>query len=225
MSHHMKSLCAPRTWHIKRKERRYIAKASPGTHPEGLSMPLVVVLRDVLGVGKTRYELKKAMRQKDVLIDGKKILDERFPVGLFDVLSIGSQHYRMIINTKGRVMPLPISQQEAGVKVCKVKSKQMIKKGKVQITFHDGKTMTTDANVHVGDSVVLHLPQRTVSKVIPPAAGTTIYLMSGKHSGVVGKLLEFKKENAIYSIGDAQDTTPKKYLVVVGEEKPLMTLQ
>ncbi|MBS3138081.1 30S ribosomal protein S4e [Candidatus Woesearchaeota archaeon] len=221
---HLKSLCAPRTWHIQRKERRYIAKPSRGTHGQDLSMPLVVVLRDVLGMSRTRFELKKAMRQKEVLIDGKKMLDERFPVGLFDVLSVGAQHYRMIINSKGRVIPLPISQSEAGMKICKVKSKQLVKNGKTQITFHDGKTMITDTKMRVGDSVVLQLPQRTISKVLAPTEGSQIYLMKGKHSGTVGKLIELKKESAVYSVGEKQDTTPKKYLVVVGDDKPLITL-
>ncbi|HLC19550.1 MAG TPA: 30S ribosomal protein S4e [Candidatus Nanoarchaeia archaeon] len=222
---HLKSLCAPRTWHILRKGRRYIAKSSPGTHAEDLAMPLVVVLRDVLGVGKTRFELKKIMRQKDVLIDGKKMLNERFPIGLFDVLSIGSNHYRMIINSKGRVVPLPITSNEASTKVCKVKSKQLIKKGKMQVTFHDGTTLVTDTPMRVGDSVVVQLPKRTIVKVLTPTEGAHIYLMKGKHSGIVGKLIELKKESAVYSIDGEQDVTPKKYLVVVGHEKPLITLK
>lgn len=188
-------------------------------------MPLVVVLRDVLGVGKTRFELKKIMRQKDVLIDGKKMLNERFPIGLFDVLSIGSNHYRMIINSKGRVVPLPITSNEASTKVCKVKSKQLIKKGKMQVTFHDGTTLVTDTPMRVGDSVVVQLPKRTIVKVLTPTEGAHIYLMKGKHSGIVGKLIELKKESAVYSIDGEQDVTPKKYLVVVGHEKPLITLK
>ena len=221
---HLKSLCAPRTWHIGRKEKKYIAKSSPGTHPQDLSMPLVVVMRDVLGMSKTRYELKKVLRQKEVRIDGKRVLNERFPVGLFDVLSMESQNYRIIINSKGRVQPVPISAHEANIKISKVKSKQIIRGGKTQITLHDGTTLTTNESLHVGDSVVLQLPQRTISKVLTPAKGSLIYLMKGRHTGTVGKLLEIKEESAVYSVDDTQEATPKKYLVVVGDEKPLVSL-
>ncbi|MBU4143204.1 30S ribosomal protein S4e, partial [Patescibacteria group bacterium] len=85
MSKHLKRYFAPKTWKIKRKGISFITKPSPGTHKISMSMPLNVILRDVLGYANSNREVKFLLGNKDIAVDGIQRKDYRFPVGLFDV--------------------------------------------------------------------------------------------------------------------------------------------
>src|SRR3989344_7484026 len=143
---HLKTLQAPRQWHIRRKEKKYIIRPAPGGHSKELALPLLVILRDILHLGRTAYELKKIMRMNDILIDGKKRTAPHLPVGVFDVISIphSKAYYRMVIDLKGRIAPISISEHESSLKICKVLGKKAIVGGKTQITLNDGHTLLTD---------------------------------------------------------------------------------
>jgi len=58
MSRHLKRYNAPKSWAIKRKERKYIMRLSPGPHNKKMSVPLNIVLRDMLSLSDTKKETK-----------------------------------------------------------------------------------------------------------------------------------------------------------------------
>ena len=47
-----KRSAAPAFWQIARKEKRFVVRTSPGPHPKNYSYPLLVVLRDILGLAQ-----------------------------------------------------------------------------------------------------------------------------------------------------------------------------
>lgn len=58
MSKHLKRLFAPKTWDIKRRGIKFIAKPIPGAHKISMSLPLNVILRDILKYANTNKEVK-----------------------------------------------------------------------------------------------------------------------------------------------------------------------
>ena len=60
----------------------------PGAHSLSSSLPLAIIVRDILGFAKTAKETKKIISKKKILVNGKVRLDERFLVGFMDVISI-----------------------------------------------------------------------------------------------------------------------------------------
>ena len=87
MSRHLKRLNAPKSWTILRKTTKYIAKPLPGAHALGESMPIGLVLKQ-LGHAQTTAEAKKILHAHPVLVDGKRVLDPKSPVGILDSIAL-----------------------------------------------------------------------------------------------------------------------------------------
>src|SRR3989344_2990930 len=100
MKNHLKRIASPKTWLLDRKERTFVVRPNPGTHPLRLGVSLGAVLRDMINAASTMREIRKILNAQDVLVDGVKRKDHRFMVGLFDVVSIPSlkSHYRMVLD-------------------------------------------------------------------------------------------------------------------------------
>ncbi len=224
---HLKRLRAPRTWNLSRKAGTFISRPSPGRHPLRRSLPLIVILRDVLGKVQSAREGKKILRAKSVLVDGAAAHDLRQAIGLFDVVGIPllNECYRVLFDGKGRLQLVPIPAQEQAVKVCRIMRKQVIRGGKIQVTLHDGRTLLTDNAPNVGDSVVLALPQGTLTKVLRLVPNAPLYVVEGKRRGSHGSMQQLKGARVMYE--DAQHSvieTLKEYVMAVGETRPLVTI-
>jgi len=48
MGKHQKRIAAPRSWRIGRKTAYWTVKPRPGPHPGDRSMPLLLIIRDML---------------------------------------------------------------------------------------------------------------------------------------------------------------------------------
>ena len=88
MGNHLKSLAAPKTWPIPRKRFVFVTKQHPGPHTLNSSMPLSVVLRDVLKALSVAREMKKALAAGKILVNGVVRKEMKFPVGIFDTVSV-----------------------------------------------------------------------------------------------------------------------------------------
>ncbi|ERH12010.1 MAG: ribosomal protein S4E, partial [halophilic archaeon J07HB67] len=69
MSNHQKRLSAPDSWPVERKEETFTVKADAGPHGE-TGVPLLIVLRDVLGYVDSRKEARYALEGGSVLVNG-----------------------------------------------------------------------------------------------------------------------------------------------------------
>ncbi|MEM2969939.1 MAG: S4 domain-containing protein, partial [Candidatus Bathyarchaeia archaeon] len=76
---HLKREAAPGFWPIHRKKYVWTIKPLPGPHPIHQCLPLTLVVREILGLAKTRREAKKIVSQGKILVDGRIIHNERFP--------------------------------------------------------------------------------------------------------------------------------------------------
>ncbi|MBI4152886.1 30S ribosomal protein S4e [Candidatus Woesearchaeota archaeon] len=226
---HLKKLHAPWQWHISRKEKKYVVRPLPGGHKRELSLPILVIMRDMLHYVQSARELRKVLQQNGVLVDGKKLEDIHSSVGLFDVVYLPKtrEYYRLLLNRSDKLLLTPIDIKESGIKVCKVTSKHKVKGGKMQIALHDGRTFIIEheKDVSVGDSVVLQLPDKKLAQILRLKKGAYVYLTDGKHSGNHGVLREITETEVAFEDGKNNKLeTLKEYVIVLGEGKPLLKL-
>jgi small subunit ribosomal protein S4e len=152
-------------------------------------MPINIVIRDVIGLARSTREVRSILHNGLAKVDGRIVKDTRRGVGVMDVLTLGEENYRCVLDTNGRLRYRPISADEAGWKVCRVEGKSTIKGGKTQVHLHDGRNIIVDdASEHkTGDSLKISLPEQKVLEHIKFGEGTRCMLVGGVH---VGKLAD-----------------------------------
>lgn len=230
MSKHMKRLVAPKSWGITRKTNAWVAKPRAGPHPVEASVPLIVVLRDMLKVCDNAREGRHILGTRGVLIDGRIVTDTKFPVGFMDILTIAKtgDNYRMFLDTHGRLRLAKITPEEAKSKLVRVENKVVLPKGKFQINLHDGRNIVLPKNQYkTGDVLKIELPTQKVLKQIPLKAGSLALLIGGSHPGalVTVESFEIKRGSSQNLIGFKEGfATVWDHVFVVGEKTPEIKL-
>lgn len=204
MSGRVKRIAAPAQWPVERKVHFWNAKPSPGPHSMRLSLPLLNVVRDMLSLCDTSKEARLAINGGGVLVDGVVRKDSNFPVGIMDVLSIPSEqlYFRMMIDHRKRMHLVPISEQEAVWKICRIEGKSVLRGGKGQVHLHDGRNLL-NAQGNTGDSVRIELPSQKVLNVYRLEPGARAVITGGSHTGqiaTVDRFVEWKNPapNLVY---------------------------
>ena len=102
---HLKRLAAPVRWELPRKTHKFTVRPLPGAHPMSESLPLLLIIRDVLKYADNAREAKKIIKMGKVLVDGRVRKEEKLPVGLMDVVSLpeADENYRVLFDRKGRI--------------------------------------------------------------------------------------------------------------------------
>ena len=192
-SHHLKRLAMPRSWPLPRKTSVLVTRHMPGAHSLEHCMPVSLVIRDVLGLAKTSREVRFILHNELAKIDGRIVKDTRRGVGLMDVLSLGDEHYRCVLDHNGRLRYRTISAEEAAWKVCRIEGKTTIKGGQTQLNLHDGRNIIVDdpSQYNTGDSLKLGLPEQTIVDHIRFGEGTRCYLIGGGHVGETANVKEY----------------------------------
>jgi len=180
---------------ISPKEGKWAIKTEPGPHNKETSVPLGFVLRDLIKIGETMREVKVALKQRKVKVNGIVRTSHKFPTGLFDIISIdGIEHdYKMVYDLKGRLVPEKIEKVDKVVKLSKVVKKTTVKGGKLQLTTNDGRNiLTEDSTIKPHDTLELELPKQKVLKVLKMRTGAKVYIIGGSHAGEQGVVKEIK---------------------------------
>jgi len=227
MSRHQKRVAAPKSWPIPRKTKVWVVKSNPGPHSEVKSIPLGVIIRDMLGLAKTLREVKKILHDGSVLVDGGVRRDYKFPVGLFDVIAIPKmdKYYRMLLDRRGRLELRSLEGSDTK-KLCKVVNKTVLPGGMVQSNLHDGTYLLATNEYGTGDSLILSLPSKEIFKHLEFTEGNTAMIIGGKHSGEIGtiagkRVVHGSASNMVtVTIGEREVETLERYVYVIGEDKP-----
>ncbi len=196
MKKHMKRLPAPRSWALSRKTDFWVSKPSPGPHPVERSLPVGLILRDMLHVCDTAREARHILNARHVFVDGRPVTDPKFPIGLMDVVALEETkaYYRMLVDTRGRMHLVPIEAAEAKWKLCRIEDKTTVRGGKTQINLHDGRNVLLEKNAHqTGATLRLGLPDQKVLGHYDLAEGATALITGGKHVGELGHVLAVQK--------------------------------
>ncbi|SDF07602.1 30S ribosomal protein S4e [Halorientalis regularis] len=227
MTKHQKRLSVPKSWPVERKTETFTVKADAGPHGEA-GVPLLIVLRDVLEYADSRKEARYALNQDNVLINGKAVSDEERPVGMFDILAFTEreEYYRVFPGEGGRLALTPIDEESAGSKLGKIVNKQHVPGGDVQLTLHDGQTLTVDEDSEYGgnDSIVVANDDDEIVAHFPYQEGELVTAVAGAHAGDIGRIEEIQitpgsSENNVIVEQDDDDgfETVEEYVVVIDE--------
>ena len=219
----MKRLAMPRSWPLPRKTSIWVTKAAPGAHTLELCMPVVVVIRDILGFAKSTREVRHILHNNLVSIDGRICKDSRRGVGFMDVLTLGEENYRCIVDQKGILRYRQISKKEAETKVCRINGKTTVKGGKTQLHLHDGRNILTDdaGEYNTGDSLVLALPSQEIKEHIRFSDGIKCYLTGGAHVGEFAEVSEYiiKRSSMPNEVQFADFGTVMSNVFAIGKQK------
>ncbi|MBS3159650.1 30S ribosomal protein S4e [Candidatus Woesearchaeota archaeon] len=191
VQNHMSRLAAPKCWQILKKENKWVIRSSCGPHPLYQSIPITLLLREYLGYAKNYKEVKSMLQDKEVLINNKVIHDTGYPVGLMDILDIPKlkETYVVFFNKKEKIVLKKI--ESTNIHLLKIKRKNTVKKGKVQITFHNGMNLLFDKSKEkIGDSVLFNFREKKIEDILPLKKNSLIYFCGGSNVGRFGKVKE-----------------------------------
>ncbi len=224
-SSHMKRLTMPRSWPLTRKTDIWVQKPNPGGHSDELCMPLGIILRDVLGLAHSKREAKRMVSTRQVLVDGRIETDVGRGVGIMDVLTVGDDHYRCLLDENGKLRYRSIPTKDSSFKLCRVMGKTTIRGGKTQVHLHDGRNIIVDeANKYnSGDTLVVSLPDQEVSGHHVFSKGVLAYLTGGSHIGSTAKVVskDVKRSSKANEVQFEDFGTVADYVFVIGSEKDL----
>jgi small subunit ribosomal protein S4e len=206
----------------------FTVKADAGPHGES-GVPLLILLRDVLGYVDSRKEARYALNQDSILINGTTVSDEERPVGMFDILAFTEreEYYRVFPDEGGRLTMTPVDEESAGSKLGKITGKQHVPGGELQLTLHDGQTLLVDegTDYDVGDSLVVGNDDDEVVAHFEYEEGALATAVAGKHAGQIGTIenirvaLSSSSNDVVLSAYDDDNSfeTIEDYVVVIDE--------
>jgi len=228
MGNHQKRLSVPNSWPVERKEETFTVKAGAGPHGEA-GVPLVILLRDVLGYADSKKEARYALNQGSVLVNGDAATDHRRPIGMFDILAFTQreEYYRVFPDEGGRLALTPIDADDAESRLGKVAGKTTVPGGDVQLALHDGTTLQVSADeagtYATKDSLVVDNETKEIVAHFPYEEGALVTAVDGQHAGEIGEVTEItvtpgSGDNAVRVETDDDDfETIEEYVVVIDE--------
>jgi small subunit ribosomal protein S4e len=227
MTRHQKRLSVPNTWPIERKESTWTVKADAGPHGEA-GVPLLILLRDVLGYVDSKKEARYALNQDSVLVNGVAVSDESRPIGMFDILTFiqREEYYRVFPDEGGRLALTPISADAADSRLGKVVRKQQVKGGAFQLTLHDGTNVRVEdgSDYSTNDSIVVDNETKEIVAHFGYEEGALVTAVDGQHAGEIGEVAEItvtpgSGNNTVRVVrdDDTEFETVEGYVVVIDE--------
>ncbi len=236
-SRKLKRLAAPRTYKIPRKIFKWAVKTMPGPHPADSSIPVAVLMRDVLGIAKNLREVKYILRRGYFKIDGKIIKEYKYPVGLMDVIELvpTKEFYRILPDTVGYLRPKKISGDEVKLKPLRIKNKVMVKGAKIQLTTHDGRNFLVDKDSELyslkpGDTILYDYASGKVVDWFRMEPGNYALIVWGRKRGVSGKIVNIwkphplKQKMVAIEVDSNIYETIFDYVFPIGKEEPVISL-
>lgn len=230
MSKHIKRLASPSVWSIPKKEHIWAVKQSPGPHPIERSVPLLMMVRDMLGYCDTLREGRRIIGSKDIQVDGRIVTDYKMPVGLMDVVNIPKtkENFRVLLDIKGKIKPIRIPKERAQWKLVRIENITTVKGGKTQLNLHDGRNMLVDTkNYKSGDVLKIELPSQKILTYYPLEKGNVAMIIGGKHTGQIATIEDYKvirspKPNIV--LFKEGFSTIRDHVFVVGKKTPEITI-
>jgi small subunit ribosomal protein S4e len=228
MTRHQKRLSVPNTWPVERKEATWTVKADAGPHGEA-GVPLLILLRDVLGYVDSKKEARYALNQDSVLVNGVAVSDESRPIGMFDILAFTQreEYYRVFPDEGGRLALTPITADAADSRLGKVVRKQQVKGGAFQLTLHDGTNVRVEegSDYATNDSVVVDNETKEIVAHFGYEEGALVTAVDGQHAGEIGEIAEItvtpgSGANTVRVVrdDDTEFETVESYVVVIDEK-------
>merc|ERR1711935_405956 len=213
----MKRVNAPKQWYLGKLKGVYGTKPSAGPHKTRQCIPLNVLLQQRLKYAMSNMEATKIVKDKEgtIKVDGKIRRDPRFPLGTMDVVSIEktNEHFRILVDVKGKFQPHRVDAKEAEFKLCKVIQKKIGKSKVPHIVTHDGRTIRfPHPDIQINDSIKFEV-------------GASVILTGGNNIGRIGIISSIEKHQGSFDIVHVKDTKGNHFttrlgnVIVIGDGK------
>lgn len=176
----------PKTWPIARKGTKSIVVPS---HNKKNGIPVLILLRDILKVGKIRKEVEKIVREGKIKVNGRVIKDDKFALVFWDILSVGEKNYKLVLENK----KFKLQETKDKEKIIKIVGKKIMPKGAVQINLQDGRNILSKEKMDINDSLVINFEGKIVKK-IGLKENSRIVVISGSHIGEEGKIEKINED-------------------------------
>ncbi|KYK23956.1 30S ribosomal protein S4e [Thermoplasmatales archaeon SM1-50] len=232
MSKHLKRLAAPRVIRVPRKERVLTIRVAPGPHPFEQAIPLGLIVREYLSLCDTYKEARKIVSNGEILVDGVKQKNFKFPCGLMDIISIPKMRkdVRILYDRNGKLTLIPISESDAEWKLCRIQNKTILKGKKIQLNLHDGKNKLVEKDEYkTGDVLKISFKKNKIDDVYKFETGTISMIIGGMHVGEIASIEEIQivassKPNLVNLKGEKEFSTIAEYVFPIGRNKPAITI-
>ena len=215
---------APKFWNVKKKESTYVVTPLAGPHSKEHCIPLVIVLRNLLGHARTMNEAKKILSTGLIKVNSNVRKEYNFPAGLMDVIDVGGEFYRIVPSKKGLSL---ISVNDSHIKLARIMNKTTVTGKKTQLNFHDGTNMLVDKDIYkTSDVVSIDTVHNTIKETVKFEKGSLAVVTGGHNSGFKGNIEHIDKvlKTVTLSNGDVKIPVPIRYVFVVGKDAPLVNI-
>lgn len=205
----------PVNWPLPRKGTKYFVGSS---HSPNEGIPIQIVLRDILKIGNTRKEIRFMLLNKEISVNGKVRINKKFPVKLFDIITIQKlgKSYRLEIAGK-KLKFIEVKDKDTNKKIVKIIGKILLSKKGFQMNLEDGLNFIVKDKFNTGSSVVLNLKENKIEKILELKEGSKVMIVSGKHSGKQGKVKEVfaDKKEYLIKFDEGESKLPLKVILVI----------
>ena len=229
----LKRQMSPLFWGINRKNKRFAITVKPGSHSKNRSIPTAILLRDVLKMVTTLREAKSVIYNGKINVDGITRKSLHHSIGLMDVIELqGISDVYRLVPTHGHILqPIKIDSSEKSKKIVKVTSKTTIRGKKMQLGFHDGRTIIAENSVNVGDSCLIQIPEQKILDVIKLEKDSLVMVTKGANTGQIGHINNINESTFTLSkrinltIDKKKFEMPADLVIVIGKEKPVIQIR
>jgi small subunit ribosomal protein S4e len=193
---------------IKRKGTKYLARAISDNDN---SVPVIIALRDMLGLAKTSAEVKSMIHRKLIKLNGRLVSESSSSIKLFNILE-ADKSYTLSLSSTGKF--ILEESKDTKLRLCKITGKTLIGKGKIQFNLHDGSNLISKEKLAIGDSVYLDMSGKMVKhKALDK--GTSALVISGKYMGTNVKVDSVKEGKVSVSFTGGKAELNKSAIAII----------
>lgn len=211
---------------INRKEHCWTFNTKPGSHSKNESASLGLIIRDVLNLANNTKEVKYILNNKHCFVNGVRVKEHRFSVGLFDILFFKDidKTYRILLTHKDKIILKEINNKEQ-LLPCSVKSKKPYAKDKFVLGFSNGFNYIVGKTfkASVGDTIMYDIAKKSFLDIVAKKEGARVYIVGGPHVSSFGILKniikgDLKKSSEVTVDCKGKEVkTMEKYIFVIPE--------
>lgn len=191
---------------VPRKGTKYVVRALNNVS-EGV--PVLIAIRDILGLAKDAREVKSMIHNKLIKINGNVVKDYREPVKIFGILDAGNR-YVLTIKETGR---FAFEETKQDYRLAKILNKKMVKNKTIQLNLHDGTNINYSKEAFVGDTVKLGFDNK-IKEILHPKKGNSVFIFSGKNLGKHGKIKEMENKKYTLILEDKEVQIDQSHLII-----------
>jgi len=186
---HLKRTNAPKSYGLRKLGGTFAIKAKAGPHSKNSSIPLSYILRHKLHFAETTTEVRRIMKKRMIKINGKVRTDERFPIGVNDIMQTVDKFFQVTYDSNGRFSLISISEKQARFKALRVVKKYTSVNKVPMIQTNDGGHFRfAHPKIKLHDTITYDLVENKITEILPFQLGMTVFAIDGNNSGRIGTL-------------------------------------